>query len=143
MKRLEMEHCGWKQLWCDRLEDVAVGEEDGAVYGSLLNYMEQNILAMEESLTDHLREQCWLSWHPSLPGMKGAAPMSYPGGRLLFTQCFMTYTVPLAQVRQDLRNWTPSLAYEVNSLAQVVGHQGRSSRAMPRCWWSPPSLFLL
>ena len=31
-----------------------------------------------------------------------------------------TYTVPLAQVRRELKDWTPSLEYEVNSLEKTT-----------------------
>ena len=52
MKWMHEEHWGWKQLWSDLLKDVAVGEEEGQLQGALMDYVEKNVLALENDLTE-------------------------------------------------------------------------------------------
>ena len=51
-QHLEEEHWRWKRLWCDLLKEVAVGDEEGRLHGSTLDYMERNVMALEDMLTE-------------------------------------------------------------------------------------------
>ena len=51
-QHLEEEHWRWKRLWCDLLKEVAVGDEEGRLHGSTLDYMEKNVMALEDMLTE-------------------------------------------------------------------------------------------
>ena len=51
-QHLEEEHWRWKRLWCDLLNKVPVGDEEGRLHGSVLDYMEKNVMALEDMLTE-------------------------------------------------------------------------------------------
>ena len=51
-------------------------------------------------------------------GHEGTCTKEQPPGETALHAVLQTYTLPLAQVRQDLKNWAPSWEYEVSSLEQ-------------------------
>ena len=103
-QHLEEEHWRWKRLWCDLSKEVAVGDEEGRLHGSTLDYMEKNVMALEDMLTEI-----------------ADGNLTYRAAAMMVAkEEVQSYTVPLAQVRKELKDWTPSLEYEVNSLEKTT-----------------------
>ena len=147
-QRLEEEHWGWKQLWCDMLKEVAVGDVEGQLEGAMMDYLEKNVQALEEDLTE-IRDCAVTHQLASMTAGQHLEEKEGSDDRLGVHAVLQTYTVPLAQVRRELKDWIPSLEYEVNSLEKTTRAVRpisrfktlRRSRATTRCWWSPPNWF--
>ena len=114
------EHWGWKQLWSDLLKDVVVGEEDGLLRGALMDYLEKNVLALENELTEIRDFDLGYQMAKMAEGVVGECPDGEQQSPLSVHAVLQTYTVPLAQVKKELKDWIPSLEYEVNSLERTT-----------------------
>ena len=118
-QRLEEEHWGWKQLWCDMLKEVAVGDVEGQLQGAMMDYLEKNVQALEEDLTE-IRDCAVTHQLASMTAGQHLEEKEGSDDRLGVHAVLQTYTVPLAQVRRELKDWIPSLEYEVNSLEKTT-----------------------
>ena len=77
-------------------------------------------MALEDMLTEIADEN--LTYRAAAMMVAKEEVQSDPPGQLQsgVHAVLQTYTVPLAQVRKELKDWTPSLEYEVNSLEKTT-----------------------
>ncbi|CAK9115283.1 unnamed protein product [Durusdinium trenchii] len=105
---LEQErHWALKQLWCQGLQEVAVGEDAGSVHGSWLREVEMLLRGAEDQLSFQ---------HSSLQNYKMASLAPMAGSTEVPVTVLQTYTVSLQQVRKELEKWKPPLRDEYDQL---------------------------
>ena len=97
-----------------------MGEEDGLLRGALMDYLEKNVLALENELTEIRDFDLGYQMAKMAEGVVGEHPDGEQQSPLSVHAVLQTYTVPLAQVRKELKDWIPSLEYAVNSLERTT-----------------------
>ena len=103
----QQRHWALKQLWCQGLREVAVGEDAGSVHGSWLREVELLLRGAEDQLSFQ---------HSSLQNYKMASLAPMAGSTEVPVTVLQTYTVSLQQVRKELEKWKPPLRDEYGQL---------------------------
>ncbi|CAK8986578.1 unnamed protein product [Durusdinium trenchii] len=103
----QQRHLALKQLWCQGLREVAVGEDAGSVHGSWLREVELLLRGAEDQLSFQ---------HSSLQNYKMASLAPMAGSTEVPVTVLQTYTVSLQQVRKELEKWKPPLRDEYGQL---------------------------
>ena len=122
LDRVHREHWGWKTLWEKELSREAVGGEDGYVHGKWLQYLEHQVVALEEELDlvqnmsvtkydDKYKLAAVLKEGQEVPG-DGHALEGPDRARAVL----QTYTVSLAEVKRDINLWKEPLQAELEAL---------------------------
>ena len=123
----QQRHWALKQLWCQGLREVAVGEDSGSVHGSWLHEVELLLKGAEDQLSFRLHEvelllkgaEDQLSiQHSAIENFKlsALAPTMIMGTPDAPATVLQTYTVSLQQVCRELEKWKPPLRDEYGQL---------------------------
>ena len=122
LDRVHREHWGWKTLWEKELSREAVGGENGYIHGKWLQYLEHQVVALEEELDlvqnmsvtkydDKYKLAAVLKEGQEVPG--DGHPFEGPDRARAVLQ---TYTVSLAEVKRDINLWKEPLQAELEAL---------------------------
>ncbi|CAK9043067.1 unnamed protein product [Durusdinium trenchii] len=103
----QQRHWALKQLWCQGLREVAVGENSGSVHGSWLHEVELLLKGAEDQLSFQ---------HSAIENFKLSALAPSMGTPDAPATVLQTYTVSLQQVRRELEKWKPPLRDEYGQL---------------------------
>ena len=85
-----------------------------------MDYVEKNVLALEDDLTEIRDFDLSCQMAKVVEGVAEEHPGEEQRPPSNVHAVLQTYTVPLAQVRKDLKEWIPSLEYEVKSLERTT-----------------------
>ena len=112
--QLRREHWGWKQQWNEELARTVVGVEKAALHGGHLEYLEDVLVDLEEELElyDH-----------SPGGERGllkALTAEQVDSQTTAHPVLQTYTVGLAEVRSNMKDWEGAIRKELTSLFETT-----------------------
>ena len=113
MDQIRDEHWRWKQQWSQELTKTVVGAEEAAIHGDHLGYLEEIVLDLEEELSSHEESCRGVRRLKAMTSGQGESPASaHP--------VLQTYTVGLADVRNNMAEWEGAIRKELTSLFETT-----------------------
>ena len=112
VNQLQCEHWGWKEQWNKELGRTVVGAEDASRHGEHLEFLEAMLLDLEEELDQYGKEP---------EGVRACLKAVQEGiENQSVHPVLQTYTVGLAEVRNNIELWRPAIKKELESLFEVT-----------------------